>query len=191
MMKNEKGFTLIELVIATFIATVLMLVMAQSFHMQSDAYYEQDMVVPRDENLRAAMYILTKDVRMIGYDFAECQCSVITTADASVFSFSTDMDGDGSIGADELFSYYVTDTTGDGIGDSLYGKTYLGVPLAKKISAISFTYFDSTGTQLTNVPLDSTDRGNIRSITVTLTGITTSGKTKVLTSTIFPRNLGL
>ena len=193
--KNDRGnlgFTLVELIIATFIATVLMLIMAQSFHSQSDAYHEQDMVVPRDENLRAAMYILTKDIRMIGYDFAECNCSSITTADANTLSFSTDVDANGSIDAGESYSYFVTDTDGDGIGDSLFGKTSLaGIPLARKISSLSFTYFDSTGTELSNVPLSSTDRDNIRSVTIVLTGITNNGKTKTLTSTVFPRNLGL
>jgi len=61
-------------------------------------------------------------------------------------------------------------------------------------TALLFEYFDSSNTELTSVPLSSTDRSNIWSIKVTLTIPTktsTGTQSTGLSSVVFPRNLQL
>ncbi|MBW2105033.1 MAG: PilW family protein [Deltaproteobacteria bacterium] len=64
---TDQGFTLAELLIAMAISLVVMSAIFLTFKSQQDSYIIQDQVTAMQQNLRAAMYMLTRDIQMAGY----------------------------------------------------------------------------------------------------------------------------
>ncbi len=65
---NERGITLIELLVALVICGVVVAGIYRVFIAQTRAYTVQDQVVEVQQNVRSAMEILLRDLRMAGYD---------------------------------------------------------------------------------------------------------------------------
>jgi type IV pilus assembly protein PilW len=66
--KRETGFTLVELMISMAIAGIVMAAIYSSYYSQQKAYVTQEQVAQMQQNLRAALYHLERDIRMAGYD---------------------------------------------------------------------------------------------------------------------------
>jgi type IV pilus assembly protein PilW len=64
---RQQGFTLIELLVAMALALVVMGAVFKTFKSQQDSFIIQDQVAAMQQNLRGAMYILTRDLQMAGY----------------------------------------------------------------------------------------------------------------------------
>ena len=64
---NSNGFTLIELVVAMFIAGIVSIAIFTAFKSQQKSYLIQDQVAEMQQNLRAAMLMTSRDVRMAGF----------------------------------------------------------------------------------------------------------------------------
>lgn len=119
------------------------------------------------------------------------------------YSFTgEDLDGDGVLDAGE-------DSDGDGILDSGDIRRN-GQPLVSDIISLRFRYFDSTGTEITTLPITGTNLTNIRVVEVLIRARTeredltfTSGididgdpangtcRTRTLTAKVRTRNIGL
>ncbi len=83
---TDKGFTLAELMVAMAISLVVMGAIFLTFKSQQDSYIIQDQISAMQQNLRAAMYMLTRDIQMAGY---------YTNFDADQFTMDwDDLDGD-------------------------------------------------------------------------------------------------
>lgn len=65
---NQKGITLIELMVALIISGITIAGIYNLFTMQSRAYTVQDQVVEVQQGIRSAMEILLRDLRMAGFD---------------------------------------------------------------------------------------------------------------------------
>jgi prepilin-type N-terminal cleavage/methylation domain-containing protein len=65
--KSQKGFTLVELLLAMAISLVVMSAIFKTFKSQQDTYMIQEQVSVMQQNLRGAMYILTRDLKLAGY----------------------------------------------------------------------------------------------------------------------------
>jgi len=65
---KEAGFTLVELMISMAVAGIVMAAIYSSYYSQQKAYVTQEQVAQMQQNLRAAMYHLERDIRMAGYD---------------------------------------------------------------------------------------------------------------------------
>ena len=63
----ERGFTLIELLIAMVIALVVIASISSAFIMQRKTYAVQEQIAEMTQNGRAAMDMLTSEIRMTGY----------------------------------------------------------------------------------------------------------------------------
>jgi type IV pilus assembly protein PilW len=61
------GFTLIELLVAIALGMVILAGLFRTFKVQHDSYVIQDQVSAMQQNLRAAMYLITRDLQMAGY----------------------------------------------------------------------------------------------------------------------------
>jgi type II secretory pathway pseudopilin PulG len=64
---NRKGFTIIELTVALVLSFILVGAIYQTFTSQQKAYTIQDQVAEAQQNVRMAMSILVRDMRMAGY----------------------------------------------------------------------------------------------------------------------------
>jgi len=67
MMGNKKGVTLIELLIGLVISAIIIAGIYRVFITQTRAYTVQDQVVDVQQNIRSAMELMLRDIRMAGY----------------------------------------------------------------------------------------------------------------------------
>ena len=65
---NKKGFTLIELVIAMAVSSVVMAVIYSTYRAQLRSNVTQQALIEMQQNARAAMYAMERDIRLASYD---------------------------------------------------------------------------------------------------------------------------
>ncbi len=66
---NKKGITVIELLVGLVICAIVIAAIYRVFTAQSNAYVVQDQVVEIQQNIRSAMEIIVRDLRMAGFDY--------------------------------------------------------------------------------------------------------------------------
>jgi type IV pilus assembly protein PilW len=65
--RSMAGFTILELLVAIALGMVILAGLFRTFKVQHDSYVIQDQVSAMQQNLRAAMYFITRDLQMAGY----------------------------------------------------------------------------------------------------------------------------
>ena len=96
---NNKGFTLVELMVAMLLSGMVIAAIYITFKAQRESYYVQDEVAAMQQNLRAAMTMMVPDIRMAGYDpTGNATCAAIVQADGPLFHFRLDENGDRDCG---------------------------------------------------------------------------------------------
>ena len=167
------GFTLVEFMIAMVISGLIMAAVYSAYIVQQRTATAQDEVTVMQQNIRSAMVILCRDLRMVGYDptndagaelFANATFSngggleEAVTSSAATIAFTADLDGDGTI--DKM----VEDINGDGNNDmsemeqvayrlngtnlQRYATTTGAIEwqtVAENIEFIEFSYLDEDG----------------------------------------------
>lgn len=123
---SSEGFTLVELIIAMAVASILMAGIYVVFAKQLRTHVTQEAVVDMQQGLRTAMYLMQRDIRMAGYDPTGLAGAGITTAQATLIEFTMDItggqsdgvdnDGDGSVDEGDLSKNGIDDD-GDGLVD--------------------------------------------------------------------------
>ena len=174
--KNVSGFTLIELLVTMALTLIVVGAMYNILDSANRNYAVQDEKVEAQNNLRAAVGLLTHELRMAGYDSTgTANAGFENTTDADEIHFTMDItdsadvdgdgdfdDGDGDVAdPDEDVAYTLADGDGDSDTDLLRN----GFILAENIQAIEFYYNDTSTTAPT--PLS-----DIRSVTVSILAIT-------------------
>ena len=173
---SRRGFTLVETMVAMALSGILMTGVYSAYYSQQKTSVVQNQVAAMQQNLRAAMYFMTTEIRMAGYDPEGSASSAIKTATSTTFRATMDLtdnagtgDPDGDTGdnnEDVTFSLYDADS--DGIND-LGRDTGSGNQLAaKNIDALNFVYLDEEGAVTTTV-------SEIRSVQVSLVARTGRG----------------
>jgi len=156
----EAGFTLVELMITVALSGIIMATIYNVYTAQQKAYLVQEQVVEMQQNIRAAIDIMEREIRMAGYDSTKAAGASITLARAGQMSFTLDNNNDGDI-ADlgEVIAYGFSadagkDANRDGLPDA-GGVLPLGRQLggaggyhaiADNIEAIGFAYAYDTDT---------------------------------------------
>ncbi|MEW5948773.1 MAG: prepilin-type N-terminal cleavage/methylation domain-containing protein [Thermodesulfobacteriota bacterium] len=192
------GFSLVELLIAIAISGIVLSAVSSLFIMQNKSYSVQEQVAEMQQNARAAMDIMTREIRTAGCDPTGSANAGIVSAASDSINFTQDITDDAGTGnpdgdtadANENITYSLYTSSGiQKIGRDTGGGNQ---PVAENIQALTFAYYDSAG-NTTAVPAD------IRQIELTITArtanpdpdYTTNGgyRTCTLTSLITPRNL--
>ena len=86
--KNENGFTLVELLIATGIAIVVMASVYSVYYSQQKSYVSQEQIVAMQQNLRAGMTMLSMDIMSAGYDPTGTLNAGLTIISAQTLQFT-------------------------------------------------------------------------------------------------------
>jgi len=196
------GFSLVELLIAIAISGIVLAAVSSLFIMQNKSYSVQEQVAEMQQNARAAMDIMAREIRMAGYDPTGSANASIVSATSNSINFTQDITGS----SNPSDPYYPSDgdtaDANENITYSLYtssgiqkiGRNTGGVnqPVAENIQALAFAYLDSSGTPTAVI-------AKIRQIKITIKArtanpdpdYTTNGgyRTCTLTSLITPRNL--
>jgi type IV pilus assembly protein PilW len=169
--KSERGFTLVELVVAMALTGVVMAGIYSAYYSQQKAHFAQEQVVQMQQNLRVALYHLESEVRTAGYDPTGDADAGIQISNVAELQITKDDNGDGdtNLGGDdpdEEIRYFLTnDADEDGVNDGLGSGAAChlakdtgsgAVVAAENIDALHFTYLDEDG----NV-LDDDGNGNV------------------------------
>jgi len=119
ILKIQQGFTLIEVVLTTFMLSITLLAFYSVYRMQTRSLKSQDVRLQAQQNARAALDFMVREMRNTGYNPANAtsggNCGngapgtpgIISVAPLS-FQFSYDADGDGdclSSGENILYAY--------------------------------------------------------------------------------------
>jgi len=161
-----RGFTLVELLVAMAISSIVLASVAAAYRTQIRTHATQQMVVDMQQNIRGAMYIMQREIRMAGHDPTGLSGASILVADDAVLQFQSDDNEDGD--CDDSMEDIRYAMTADGaLGRQVSGG--LLDPLAENIDAINFVYLD--GANPPNVlatPVPESNRSDIRSIQITI-----------------------
>ncbi len=68
MRNNSGGHTLVELMIAMAIAAILVTAIFQVYQFRQNSYSKQQLAVEMQQNIRAAVSLIKREIRMAGYD---------------------------------------------------------------------------------------------------------------------------
>jgi type IV pilus assembly protein PilW len=160
---SNRGFSLLELMVSLVVASILMAGIYAAYITQLRAHMTQQLTVEMQQNLRAAMQIMAREIRMAGYNPTTTAGSGITTMFANSFGFTADLNGNGTTnvaGVDTNENVrYAINANGD-LGRDTGGGLQ---PVAEFIDALNFVYLDEDG----NITSDPTD---VRSVQVTFVG---------------------
>jgi len=181
----QKGFTLIELLIVIFVSGIVLTGIYKVFFSQQSAYRTQEEVVELNQNLRAALDLMVREIRLANYKTSTSSFMGILEASPTRIRVLADLNQDGDTLDDNEDITYVYDPSSQKIwrNDAQF-------VLAENVIQFSFLYTLADGSTTQN----PTQLGEIRKITVSLTGRTAvpsigQYRTLALTSNITPRNL--
>ena len=176
---NNRGFTLAELLIGLFVSAIVMTTILSAYYSQNKSYAVQEQVAAMVQNLRAAMDIMIREIRMAGYDPTGTANAGIVTANTTSITITEDLDGDGSVAGDENITYALADSDGDGDNDLERNNNLI----AENIDALDFFYLDETGNP-TAVPSE------IQSVQITMVAKTGRGDRGYVDSVVYTNQIG-
>ena len=176
---NNRGFTLAELLIGLFVSAIVMTTILSAYYSQNKSYAVQEQVAAMVQNLRAAMDIMIREIRMAGYDPTGTANAGIVTANTTSITITEDLDGDGSVAGDENITYALADSDGDGDNDLERNNNLI----AENIDALDFLYLDETGNP-TAVPSE------IRAVQITMVAKTGRGDRGYVDSVVYTNQQG-
>ncbi len=185
----ENGFTLIELMASIAISGLVLGAITATFISQSRSYDAQEQINGMQQAARAAMDMITREVRMGGYNTNGAAVFDGITYNATQIRVQANLDGDtdtADTNEDIIYSY---DAANDVIERTTGGTTET---LVEYIDAFTFQYLNESGGA-------TTTSGDIRQIQISITARTAKSdpnytfnggyRTYTLTSLITPRNL--
>jgi type IV pilus assembly protein PilW len=174
-LRRNNGVTLTELLIALALTGIVAGAIYKIFISQSRDYTIQSEVAEMQQNLRAGVFMMEREIRMVGYDPTRAANTEILMAAPSDLEFTADFNGDGDTDdPNEHLIYTHYDTNADGAADAL-GRDDVNSGtstqlLAENIDELNFVYLDGSRNALSDMTssVDPADLPNIRSIQVTM-----------------------
>lgn len=203
--RNTAGFTLVELMVAMAIATLVLAAIYAAFNAQMRRYTTEQQVVEMQQNIRAAMYLLKKDLRLAGYSPADPPVNAGFVAD--FLSFGAPHDGCGAV-TDASDIAFTMDSNENGVIDggssfeliayrhdptNMWLERYDAVTgtwqrVAEKIQSLTFTY-RRVDDSVIATPVTGSNLQDIRYVNITIQA--TSGQRAMqLSDKVKCRNMG-
>lgn len=184
---DNHGFTLIELLVYVAVFAVVLGSIFTAYQGQLRAHVVQREVVDMQQNIRAALYLMDREIKMAGYNPVGAPDIGIATAEAHRLEFSmfpginveVIEDEEENPAAAELpitIEYVLSNDidTANGINDGLENNNGAvchllrnGNVMALNIDALNFVYLDDSATVI-ETPVAVEDLGRIRAIQVTV-----------------------
>lgn len=178
--KKTRGFSLVELMIAMAVGLVVLGAAYGIFTSQNKTLKAQEQIVELQQNVRAAMGMITRDVRRAGYNPQRATFSGLTVG-ATQIEIRADFDGNGSTNGTNEYIVYAYDSTNmkitKKIGDGA------PQPVAENIEAFTVTTLSAS-----TVRVSIRGRTSLRDTSYSSNG---GYRTYTMTSDINARNLAL
>jgi prepilin-type N-terminal cleavage/methylation domain-containing protein len=187
MKTRQGGFTLIELLAGILISGILLAGLYYVFISQQEAFSSQEQVAEMNQNIRGALDLMTREIRLAGYKTSTETFNGIQTAASNSIRVLADLDQNGdTLGPNEDITYTYNS------GTLQIDRNGTSLPIADNITNLSFSYTLVDGSVTTN----PSNLANIRKVTIGITGRTTypdkgtgAYRTITLTTDVTPRNL--
>ena len=180
---HQKGFTLVELLVTLAIFSVAITAIYTSYLTQQKTYLAQAEVTAMQQNLRAGMYHLERELHMAGFDPHNTAKAGFLIANNDEIKITSDKKNiNGKIDSNERIRYliyegYLRQEIGDG------GRQRL----AKNIEVIDFVYLDEDNEVLNpdlgDVPAN--DLKKIRSVQITMVARTDKPDPEYLNTEVY------
>ena len=152
-MRSQKGFTLIELLVAMFVAGIVMAGVYSAYYSQQKSFLVQDELSKMQQNLRAAMFFMAREIRMAGCNPTGGADAKVVQKDDGTIHFTMDLrgkdpddpaDGDTS-DPNEDITYTLADLDGNGIMEIVRDTGSGQQIVAENIDVLDFRYLDENG----------------------------------------------
>jgi prepilin-type N-terminal cleavage/methylation domain-containing protein len=178
------GFTLVELLVAMVIASILLAAVVGLFTTLNKSYTEQNVAAEVQQVTRAGVDFMAQSIRMAGLDPAQTDEFGFTVATANSIEFTADFNMSGTL-----------ETTSERIGyflnvDELQSSLD-AVPLVENVTGLAFVYLAGDDSILPN----PVDRDAIRTVRISLTVREPAGRGETVVRTynteVRCRNLGI
>jgi type IV pilus assembly protein PilW len=190
---QQQGFTLVELMVAMAILGIVMGAIYSTYKSQQDSYVAQEQVVEMQQNLRASLYKLAKDLRAAGYNPAknpniegfrteipeeEGEASPETSTSATSLAITADLDMNEQINADDdieqiAYRFNNGNLTLEKFMYDAATTSWNWQTVADNIDAVNFVYLDGDENPID--PATATNLPLIRSVQVTIVARTGRG----------------
>jgi len=195
---RENGFSLIELLFAMAIFLIILAAATSAFISQRKSYKAQEQVAEMTQGARAAMDMLSNEIRQAGYNPANISNFVGIPYSASQLQLLADLNGDGDTSDPNEKIIYTYDSDNLRINRNDVNTEDVAHPFAENVQNRTVKYFEGDG--VTKVS-STDDNSKIRQIEITIVVRTSepdpdystnSGyRSYTLTSRVTPTNLGL
>ncbi len=187
MENRRRGYTLIELLAGIFLSAILLAELYSVFTSQQVVFSAQEQVAEMTQSTRAALDLMTREIRLAGYKTTTGTFNGIQTATLHTIRVLADLDQNGDTSGPNEDITYTYDSASLQIWRN--GAT---LPIADNITDLSFLYTLADGSTTTN-PSNPAD---IRKVKISINARTNyrdraTGEYRiiVLTSEVTPRNL--
>ncbi len=166
---SQTGFTLIEMIVGAVIGMIIAGAILMVWMSQEKTYLHETDKTALHTRLRAAIYLLERDLRSAGYmrTCASPPCLSFTSATSSSLSFQTWDDADGNVTTITYQLY--SSSTGGGMALGRQKNSATIQPVAYYIEALNFVYLDKQGNVLP-APVSADHLDNINSIEIAIVG---------------------
>lgn len=105
-MIEQKGFTLVELLVAMVVGLLLIGSTYSLFQSSSEIYISQEQFVNIRQDIRTALFIMTREIRMAGLNpNRNATCAGIVKADSTSFHITYDRDENGMCDGNVAYRY--------------------------------------------------------------------------------------
>ena len=170
----QAGFTLVELMIALAMSGILVAAVYAAYNLQQKTYYVQEEVGEMQQNIRAAIEIMSGDIRMAAYDPNGDANADIPVATNSTLQVRMDLNDDGDFAdTNEDVTFNISDDTGNvGLSDSGGKDGALarnGQAIAEHIQGIDFYYILEDGTRV--AAPSATQRDQIQAVEISILAV--------------------
>jgi len=183
---RQAGFTLIELLTGIFLSAILLAGLYSVFFSQQSAFSAQEQVAEMNQNVRGALDLMTREIRLAGYKISTSTFNGIATATSDSIRILADLNQDGDTADDNEDISYTYNP-----GTMQVCRNGVSLPVADNITSLAFHYTLKDGT-VTSAPANPAD---IRKINILIAARTNrpdrdgTFRTITLSSDITPRNL--
>ena len=192
---SARGFSLIELMVAMAIASIVLAAIYSLHAGLMKSYTSQNAAADVQEGMRAGIDFMAEDILMAGFNPMGTAGAGIVAADATSIHFTSDRNMNGGIDGSDLeeIRYFLS---GSQLIQELYGDNTTDDVLVDNVTSLAFSYFDSAAapTQLVP-PLNATQLADIRTIALSMTVQAPAGRgekvTRMYTTRFRVRNLDL
>ncbi len=166
---DNRGFTLVELMITLVIGSFISAGVLMAFTSQNQSYIAQEQVAQMQQNLRAGMTMLIRELRMAGYDPNGILDPLDTSRDPITATATNNitfrMDDPANPGIVKSLTYWMSDGDGDGDNDLLRSENGgTGSILMENVEQLEFFYTLADG----STTLSPSNPRDIRTVEVTI-----------------------